>query len=173
MTNLLLAFLTLAAALPALAQPGIGAKFGSRDPQTCASQKEPARGAPTGAQLREYFICDSERVTGSASSSRLLYLVTGVNVEVAKGRPFNMATDSWSDIDTSQMVYPVRGAYTQWQCVELGKINGDRGKNCTKWEYPHASGVCYKSTFGDWHCKLYDKDSPGPGMERYPPPAGK
>jgi hypothetical protein len=160
-------------AMPVFSQAGAGAKFGARDPRTCASMKTPARGAPTGDQLKQIFICESENVSSSIASGELLHLVTDVNIEVAKGRPFQMRTDAWPDIDPSQLVYPIRGSYVMWQCVALGRINGERGKNCTKADQPHASGVCYKDTFGDWHCKFMDGNAGNPGMQRYPPPTGK
>lgn len=81
-----------------------------------------------------------------------------------------MRTDSWPDVDPAQTVYPIRGGYMMWQCVQLGKINGDRGKNCQKLDQPHAKGIAYKDTFGDWPTKFMDADSTNVGMERYPPP---
>ena len=169
----ILTLLLTAGGTAAFAQSGIGAKFGARDPRICKSQKEPARGAPTADQLKEYFICESEKTAGDSGSAQLLYLVSNVTLEVAKGRPFNMLTDSWTDIDPSQTVYPVRGGFTGWQCSRLGSINGNPGKNCTKTEQPHASGMCFKTTFSDWHCKMLDINNDGGSMERFPPPAGK
>jgi hypothetical protein len=170
-SRLFLVLFFAAAVTGALGQSGVGAKFGARDPRTCASRKEPAKGAPTAGQLKEYFICDVERVTNSVSGDTL-WLLTNVSVEVGKGRPFNIVTDSWPEIDPSQTVYPVRGGHTYFQCTALGKIGGDPGKNCFKYEQPHASGICYKSTFGDWHCKMSDNDATGTTMEKFPPPAG-
>ena len=172
-SSAILTLLLTAGATGAFAQNGIGAKFGARDPRTCKSKKEPAKGAPTADQLKEYFICEAEKADGYSGTAQLLYLVTNVTLEVAKGRPFNMRTDSWPDIDPSQMVYPVRGSFTWWQCSVLGSIGGDPGKNCTKTEQPHASGMCFKTTFSDWHCPMSDIYNNGTTMERFPPPAGK
>jgi hypothetical protein len=153
------------------AQGGLGKKFGARDPRTCASKKEPASGAPTAAQLKAYFICDSEMMTRSGMVGDLLYLVTDVVVEVGKGRPFNQATDSNTSIDPSQPVYPIRGSYVGWQCGVVGQPNSAAGKNCARNDASKVAGVCYKDTFGDWHCgmccALGSNQRAG-----YPPPTG-
>jgi hypothetical protein len=36
-------------------QPGIGSRYGSRDPSVCKSQKEPATGAPSPSQIADYL----------------------------------------------------------------------------------------------------------------------
>ena len=168
---------------PALAQSGVAAQFGARDPRTCSSRREPSKGAPSGDQLTRYFICDEEKVTKSIASGDLLYLLTDVNVEVGKGRPFDMGTDAWPDVDPSQTVYPIRGRYTSWQCGALGTHGNEPGHSCDKLEQPHAKGICYKDTFADWHCKFSDPGQtsttngcPGGGGAtscRLPPPTGK
>lgn len=169
-------FLLATLATPcAFAQKSVGVKFGAPDPRTCSSRK--ANGAPTAAQLAQFFICDTEKMTPSTVSGDLLYLVGNLNLQVGKGRPFNVNTDSWSDVDPSQTVYPIRGNYTEWQCLEpdphpIG--NAPRaGKNCFKYDAPGATGVCYKDTFGDWHCKFCcaTVGSGQGGVEFFPPPS--
>ena len=49
----------------AYGQSGMGAKFGARDPFVCKSKKEPANGAPSPSQARDYVKCSSENVVGS------------------------------------------------------------------------------------------------------------
>jgi hypothetical protein len=139
-----------------VAQPGAGAKFGARDPRTCSSRNQPAKGAPTAAQLRQYFICQEEGVTKSYSGSVTLNLLTDVVVQVGNGRPFNIATDSWPDVDPSKTVYPIRGGYTQWSCGVLGEDGYVAGHSCNRVLQPHASGICYMDSFGDWQCKFMD-----------------
>jgi hypothetical protein len=174
MHHRLLACLSVAVALipaAAQAQRGVGAKFGARDPRTCATLKDPARGAITADQAKRYFICESELVARAAGGGDLLYLVSDVNIEVGKGRPFLESTDAWPNIDPAETVYPIRGSYVVWQCVPLGAINGEPGQNCSRSAEPHATGICYKDTFRDWHCeKFMDINTVGDGMKRYPPP---
>ena len=161
---------------PAFAQKDAGKPFGARDPRTSDSRKAPTKGAISAEQAKQYVISDTERVTQSIASGMLLHLVTDVTVEVGKGRPFNMQSDSFgwatsNGIDPAETVFPIRGGFTSWTCSKLGTINGDPGKNCTKLPQPAAKGICFKSSFGEWHCTMTDFNS-SEGMERYPPPAG-
>ena len=165
----------------ALGQSGAGAKFGARDPRTCASRKDPVKGAPSADQLKRYFICDAEGVN-YAWGPGALTLVTDVTVEVGKGRPFNMALDSFPGIDPTQTIYPIRGKYTFWSCGELGKDGNEPGHSClNKNQHDNAEGICYRDSFADWHCKFLGKTQtftnacPGTGGAtacRIPPPTG-
>ena len=141
---------------------GIGARFDTRDPTSCASRKEPAKGAPTAAQAKQYFLCQAEYMEKAGEPHNdTLSLRTNVIVEVGKGRPFNIITDSGCTpcnlIDPSQTVYPIRGSSTFWDCHSvhpLGGINVAAGKNCSKGEDSGATGMCFKTTFGDWYCPM-------------------
>ena len=82
---------------------GPGAKYGARDPRTCSSRKAPASGSLSADQAKQYFICLSE-----GEGDDLLYVVSQVRVEVAKGRKFNHDTDGLLDGDATQTVYPYR-----------------------------------------------------------------
>jgi hypothetical protein len=173
--------LTLASGM-AFAQNGAGAKFGARDPRTCASKRDPQRGAPTGAQMEKIFACQEESVTQSVGGSNTLHLITDLHMEIGKARPFNMNTDAWDDSDPSKLVYPVRGGYTQWACGVIGEDGNTNGHNCSKVLQPHSSGICYNNSFGDWVCKFMDGNAttvnacPGGGGAtecRIPPPSGQ
>jgi hypothetical protein len=137
------------------AQAGVGTRYEARDPQTCASTKEPKSGAPSAAQATQYFICDTEH-----EASQMLYLVTNVKVEVAPtGRPFNILTDSMSEIDPAQSVYNIRGGFTHYQCAPVSAYMQNSGKNCSSYDGTKAKGICFKTTFGDWHCMMSDLDA--------------
>ena len=143
---------------------GIGARFDAREPQSCASRKEPAKGAPTAAQAKQYFLCQAEYMQKAGSPENdQLSLRTNVIVEVGKGRPFNILTDSGCTpcnlIDPTQTVYPIRGSSTFWTCYPtakagFGAIGVTPGKNCSKGEDSGATGMCFKTTFGDWYCPM-------------------
>ena len=155
-----------------VAQDGAGKIFGARDPRTCPSRKA----GLSAAQARQYLICDSESVSNPGSESPGLTLVTDVVVEVGKGRPFNYQSDSFgfattNGIDPSQTVFPIRGSMNSWDCVKLGAIGGDPGKSCVKWPGPAMTGICFKNSFGDWHCVMSGLQYPA--MTRYAPPAGQ
>jgi len=75
-------------------------------------------------------------------------------VEVGAPRNFMLSTDSWSDIDPSAKVYPLRGKGAMWQCSAVSPTY-PAGENCYK--YPATAGgqgSCYKTTFGDWTCHM-------------------
>ncbi len=144
----------------AVAQSGVGARYGARDPHTCPDTRMPARGAPAGAQAAQYVTCAQEGVFGASSS---LGLVEDVRVQVGTGRPYIHVTDSFQDIDPHQLVYPIRGSYRSYACSEIVPPNGSpgrRGENCSVADSPQATGVCYKTTFGDWRCNMQDTETP-------------
>jgi hypothetical protein len=132
----------------------LGARYGTREPRACASRKEPAKGAPTQEQTKQYFICEAE---GEGVTS--LVLVTSVKVEIAPGRPFNLGTDSGHPgIDTKQPVFDIRGNFTHYDCRQpvAGASAFARTHNCSAFDEPAAQGICFKNTFGDWHCSMRD-----------------
>ena len=127
------------------------ATYGSRNPRTCANTKAPASGAISAQQAVQYFICGQEGLFGD-----LLYLVGDVRIEVGKGRPFLSKTDILSNADTDSPVYPIRGSFVQYQVGKVSTYMQNAGKNCTSYAKRNASGVCYRTTFGDWQCKMVD-----------------
>jgi hypothetical protein len=144
----------------------IGAKYGTRDPRTCADSKAPARGAMTPALATKYLICSEEKVSGEN-----LYLIEGLtSVEVGGSRPYNLRNDSSEDIDVTAPVYPIRtGSYKSYQC---GIVNaGNKGYNCNIYPYPSGSGACRRTTFGDWKCSLgYQTADRSQVQNNVPPP---
>ena len=132
---------------------GVGAPFGARDPLHCDSTKEPASGAPSSEQVKAYFISGFEHAKGTGTLAEL-YLAEDVKVEIGKGRPFESG-DGSGDIDTHELVYPIRGSYNWYLCYPITSVN-TAGKNCVKFGQPNAEGLCYKTTFGDWRCSMSD-----------------
>lgn len=164
-TLLCLGGLAAAPPTPASAQQTLGAKYGTREPRTCADRTAPARGAITAAQALRYFICDAESEFGPK-----LYLVENVQLQVGRSRPFQMRTDAFTDVDPSQPVYPIRGGFVRYQCGEPNKIENNFGKNCSVYESPNASGICYKTTFEEWHCTMMDMSASSSGRHKVAPP---
>ncbi len=171
MKRVALPLVALALAALALAATGDGKRFGARDPRGCPSLKEPTRGAPSAAQVKQILSCQAESLQRSGAVGDLLYLVTDVSVEIGKGHPFNPLTDSYNSIDPSQTVYPIRGSYTAWQCGVSGSIGAPAGKNCAKNDAVPMTGNCYKDTFGDWHCTLCCQMGSNQ-KAGFPPPTG-
>jgi hypothetical protein len=126
-------------------------------------------GALSPAQAIQYFLCEVEveGVTG-------LVLVTNVTVDVAQGRVFNYNTDSGHvGIDPKQTVYDIRGSYTHYDCRQsgMGENAFARTHNCSAFDEPAAQGLCFKNTFGDWHCIMHDlhADIMNPRQHLLPP----
>src|ERR1035441_8983724 len=68
---------------------GQGARFDTRDPTSCASRKEPTKGALTADQAKQYWLCEAEvMVKAGSPENDQLKLRTNVIVEVGKGRPY-------------------------------------------------------------------------------------
>ena len=146
---------------------GIGAKYGSRDPQTCADTKSPAKGAITAAQAAKYVVCAQD-----GEQSSLLYLIENVKVSVGGSRAYNSFSDSYAtSIDTNAPVYPIRGSLDKYQCDKVSSDNAKR--NCTLYHEPKAEGKCYKTTFGDWYCSMHDLSNNQSNIEyNMKPPGG-
>lgn len=143
---------------------GVGAKYDSREPHTCVSRTTPAKGPINAAQAKQYLQCDTETLT-QRSSGQVLTLVTGLSVQVGAGRPFMMGSDDTGDnvdegIDPHFTVYPIRGSFTEWTCYPLDAFGSGPGRNCTKQPMPHATGICFMSSFKEWHCNMQDISQP-------------
>jgi hypothetical protein len=154
----------LVLAAPVQAQ-NIGAKYGSRDPHTCASRTAPTKGAISSAQAKQYFQCDTEKLEEGGSGYQTLTLVTAVSVQVGAGRPFMMGTDDTGDnahdgIDPHFTVYPIRGSFVLWTCAPLDAFNSGPGRSCLKQAMPQATGICFMSSFKEWHCHMQDISQP-------------
>lgn len=135
----------------------LGAKYGTRDPRTCASRTAPAHGAPSAEQARQYVICELEQGDGK----RPLSLVTNVKVQVASvSHPPNQLIKeiTAARIDPREPVWDIRGSFTSYRCFALSTLGAQndfaRTHNCWVIDQPAATGYCYKDTFGDWHCGL-------------------
>jgi hypothetical protein len=146
----------------------VGARYRARDPQTCASRKDPAKGPITADLAKKYVTCHIE-----AESSGKLYLLENVTVEVGKGTPFKELPSSARPFggDPDGLVYQIRGSLTRYQCAPISDILQNAGKNCNIYQEPKATGTCFRDGFADWVCNMTDL-SP---IKTYdvPPPARK
>ena len=144
----------------------IRATYGSRSPRTCANTKAPVSGPISAQQAVQYFTCGREHIDGEH-----LYLVDQVHIQVGKGRPYLPNTDVMSDADLDSPVYPIRGSFILYQISPLLTSQENAGKNSTTYAKRNASGACYRTTFGDWVCKMNDmNDSPSDRQHNIGPP---
>ncbi len=151
------------------AQPGSGAKFGSRDLTTCADTKAPTKGAITAELAAKYARCTYEK-----ADTNSIGLLEDVKIQVGGAVPFNPKTYPYAtDVDPKSPVYPLRGSYKTYTCDAVSNAAENRGVNCTVYVSPKATGVCLKTTFGDWWCSITGLDFDNTLTEyKMPPPGG-
>ena len=135
----------------------LGAKYGTREPRTCASRTAPSHGAPSAEQAKQYVICELERGDGANPIS----LVTNVKVQIASvsHEPNQFTKEiTAARIDPREPIWDLRGSFNLYSCRALDSLiasnNIARTHNCSMSEQSNATGYCYKDTFGDWHCGL-------------------
>jgi hypothetical protein len=135
----------------------IGAKYGTREPRTCADRTAPAHGAPSAAQATQYAICELEQGNGKNPLS----LVTNMKVQVASvSHPPNLLTQEITagNIAPGEPIWDIRGSFTSYRCFALSTLIASndfaRTHNCWVSEQPAATGYCWKNTFGEWRCGM-------------------
>lgn len=134
----------------------------ARKPHTCPSTVEPKKGAPSVEQAKMYFLCDQEwespRYTNSGS---FWVLISDLTLQIAShSRPANGTDLTFNTrrggehlgMDTDQPVYDIRASYTSSTCYKIQDIYPE-GKNCRVEQFPSSTGICFRNTFGDWHCR--------------------
>lgn len=155
---------------PSIAQQGesIAARFGAREPRTCADTKAPAGNAITPALAARYFACKAEELQGNT-----LYLVENVKVEVGGGVPYTPNLGSFPSINVKVPLLPIRGSYLGYQCADLVRQHsGPPSTSCNVYNHTKATGYCYKTTFDDWSCYMADPAAAGNRAYTAPGPKG-
>ena len=144
---------------------GVGAKYGTRDPATCVSSKEPTKGVITPELAKKYLACHRER----ESSGRSLFLIENVTVEVGKGTPYLELPGGARPFggDPSGLVYQIRGSLKVYSCGVVNAMTA-AGRNCRTSEETKATGECFRDGFGDWICNMAGPESNE--LTEQPPP---
>ena len=131
------------------------ADYQARAPRKCSS----VTSAPSVAQAAVMVQC-----TMDATSAFGLGLVQDVSIEMGKARPFVYSSDAGlSGVDLDAQVYPLRGSYTSYLCNTISNM-APVGHSCMKSPVPMAVGWCWKTSFGDYKCKL--QGAPGGGLPK-------
>jgi hypothetical protein len=141
------------------------AAYQSRAPRTCTSVTSP----PSVSQAAVMVQCQMD-----ALSAFGVGLVQDVKIEIGKSRPFLYSSDAGlSGVDLTAAVYPLRGSYTAYLCNTISNM-AVPGQSCTISPVPQAVGWCWKTSFGDYKCKLQGapggslpKSSFGPAPQTY------
>jgi hypothetical protein len=157
----------LLGAFQTFAQPGVGRKFGARDPRVCADRTQPRGNTISAAKAKEYIECSEFFDTQN------LYLFDEVVVQTGSPRPYNRNEDlNVSNIDVRIPVTPIRGHLKRYQCGQVNDIKHNAGENCFVYDWQHAHGLCYKDSFGDWRCTMADETAILPVQKDAAPPGG-
>ena len=120
-------------------------QYGSRAPRTCAKVTSP----PSAAQAAVLVQCTMEADTAFGVG-----LEQDVKPEIGKPRKFVYAIDAgMPGIDLDAQIYPLQGSYTAYLCRTINNMS-PAGANCIKTVFSTAVGACYKTSFGDWRCRM-------------------
>jgi hypothetical protein len=170
MKSILLTIFVLSGSLTlAHGQAGAGKYYDTRDPFVCKSTKDPAKGAPSPSQVKDYVQCN--KISGESIAGGYIHLLENAQFQVGKGNPYSAWSDAGSiDIDNSQPVYPIRGTVDSYSCRPPGTMGFPAGKNCDVRKAVSFSGTCFKTTFGDWSCQGKLLGDPLTGVQTSVPP---
>lgn len=120
-------------------------QYQSRAPRTCAKVTSP----PSVAQAAVLVQCTME-----ADSAFGVSLIQDPKPEIGKSRKFVYASDAGlPGIDLDAKVYPLQGTYTAYLCRTVNNMS-PAGANCIKTVFPASNGWCYKTSFGEWRCRM-------------------
>jgi len=120
-------------------------QYGSRAPRTCAKVTSP----PSVGIAAVLVQCTME--TDSAFG---VGLVQDVKIDMGKSRKFVYQTDAGlPGIDLDAQVYPLQGNYTAYLCRTINNMS-PAGANCVKTLMTNAAGWCYKTSFGNYKCRM-------------------
>jgi hypothetical protein len=123
--------------------PVINPAFGARMPRKC----NPVKHLPSEAEAAALAQCGTENGGEAGAFRPMIYLWQNVRVQMGTSRPYAYNADSHnSSIDTTSKVYPIRVTGDQLSCT--GKAT------CMTSHADNAEGICYQTTFGDWHCSF-------------------
>lgn len=128
-------------------------EYNTRAPRTCSKVTSP----PSAAQAAVLVQCSMDSVSAFGVG-----LFQDVKLEMGSSRPFVYYSDAGlAGIDLNAQVYPLRGSYNGYLCTLSSASLNPNGQNCIMSAVPKAVGWCWKSSFGDWACKM--QGAPGGG----------
>jgi hypothetical protein len=154
------------------AESNIRARFGTRDPVTCPSYKEPRTGAISADQAKQYFKCGLEAKGGLEGTDGQVFVVEDLVLEVGAASP--PGTIRIPDAAADSPAYAIKGSFVIYGCtaISTSPMTYNKGRNCTVKTQPNASGWCYKTVNQDWRCDMVDTRNRTVQME-LPPPASR
>jgi hypothetical protein len=127
--------------------------------RTCPSRVNPTRGGISLEQARTYFICRYESFTGPLGKNGSSYsFVDDLKMQMAAARRPNGADHALGheeDINLNQPVYPIKVSWRSTYCDARnpGDYGAGNDRMCLVRDEVKGVGICFRSTFGEWHCK--------------------
>jgi hypothetical protein len=83
-----------------------------------------------------------------------LTLIQDVKIEEGTPRRFVNTDAGLEGIDLNAMVIPLRGSYTSYFCNIVSPQFAPAGKSCQVSPIDSSPGWCWKTSFGDYSCKM-------------------
>jgi hypothetical protein len=133
--------------------------------RTCSSRVNPQRGAISLEQARAYFICRYERFTGELGKTGSSYsFINDLKMQMAAARPptgADLGLGYEEEIDLKQRVYPIKVSYSDAACPSYNPEypNPTSDGKCLVRDEVKGVGICFRSNFGEWHCKMWPPKS--------------
>jgi hypothetical protein len=126
--------------------PTILPEYQARAPRKCTTVKSP----PSVFQATALIQCSMDGLSPSG-----LQLTQDVKIEKGTPRKFVYNTDAGlAGIDVNAMVIPLRGSYTGYFCSKVSPQFAPAGKSCQVSPVDSVEGMCWKTSFGDYSCKM-------------------
>jgi hypothetical protein len=138
----------------------------NRTNRTCPSRVNPQRGGISLEQARTYFICRYEGFYGLLGKNRSNYnFVDDLKMQMAAARPptsADLGLGYEEDINLNQPVYPIKVSYRATFCDARypGDYGAAREGMCQVRDEVKGVGICFRSNFGEWHCKMRSTGTP-------------
>ena len=138
--------------------------------RTCPSRTSPQRGAISLAQARAYFICRYETFNGTLGEiSASFHYINDLKMQIAGARTptsADLALGYREEIDLKQPVYPIKVNYSSASCsgYNLSYPNPETDGKCSVRDEVKGVGICFRSNFGEWHCKMWPPSTTSPRL---------
>lgn len=138
----------------------ISSRFGSRPPRKCPV----IASLPTTAQAVALVQCTMDYETPQQAK-----LHQDISVQLATRRnPTN--SDGWPGIDSRFPVVDFAASATVYLCGPvLEAVMHNTGKNCDRYQFKNAPGICWKTIAGGYRCQI-NAGLPTDPMRSQPPP---
>jgi len=139
-------------------------QYGGRAPRPCPA----IRHRPSDTEAAILAQCTMEGLRGPTET-----LLTNVQVHIAGSHKiyadnagvYNSADNDRRDIDKRAGLLTIVGYGKQYSC---GVQSFAPGKNCTITDMPNGSGICWKTSYGEYRCNFVSVG--GNGYQLGPPP---